>query len=338
MNIQEDTIREIIGNISRYDGDKSYLANQIASLLKEIGVKPEILSNPSRINVPSNLYPLIRGLAMANPTVSVREDGEVTISADEVEVVRSLNDRPRGHVVLNVDDGNISSCFYYEKTDGTKEGTVERIEVTTGKYVNGESVVRTMEGHYSIKEPEYESESYIGEGFYSFKEINEDGIQTGLTGVSISNEPLKAVTRISEASITEQDNYVRTYGLNKQLTADMQKNIPPVVDRSPFISHVFTYYRSNDELEKLTVIDKDSKGTKTGYDFAFGGEHGSDEIVRRGVGTTELGTEEEYQLRRDEFYSNPSRVEVEKEKSPLSRSKIDELASNYFETVGHKTI
>lgn len=299
--------------------------NKIYELFRKIKVSDEILSNPSRDIFPYKIYRIILALSKRNPEISIDEDGSITLKCSNVDVVYSLGEEFRGDVTITVKDGDIKIDFYHKDEAG--KSTIERFAATTGKYVGGEKVVRTMNGSYSLERDD-KPPKYKGNGFYEMKEYSSLGIQTGLTGVSLNNNP-SIYGEITESTLESQDEELRISGLLSPIDEHMQNNIPPLVSDSLYISYVYTYYRNLEDIEKLHVIDQArGRGTKSGLDFSLGGEHGTDRILRNGVGRLNMLSEEDYSATRDSYYQNCD-IEEEKRKSPLSSDLIDKAYEKY---------
>ena len=60
-------------------------------------------------------------------------------------------------------------------------------------------------------------------------------------------------------------------------------------------------------------------------------QHGTDRIIRRGVGTSNILSEDDYNARRDAYYMSCD-IDEEKRKSPLSKESIDKAYEKYHST------
>ena len=319
---KESEIRELLGELAQGNNKKT-----IDELFGVLGVSNDFLMNPNNSLIPYKVEKMIYALAQSHPFVQIDNDGTITIRGTGCVTEYYAGESYNGNITLSVKDGELFIDFYHSDSLDNKN-TVEHYETAIGKYSDGTKVVRTLNGSYSVKRDAREG-GYAGNGFYEFREFNADGVQMGLTGVGINNN-LNNSFSLGESQLIAQDRYLRVYGLHgvEKISAHMQRDIPPLSD-SPFISHVYTYYRDESDIEKLHVIEKESgKSSKSGYDFAFGGEHGSDNILRNGVGTLNMMSMEEYEDRRSSFYINGD-IDEEKRKSPLSSKLIDDAYEKF---------
>lgn len=325
MKINREEVLEILGKIRENSSTGKSVSNEIAQLLMATGVKKGIINNPNSNSIPKEVYAAIQALTEFDK-VTVK-DGRIEIYAPNAMVLQDGEKKPT-EVILIIEDGKITLKQFY-KTD-YNEANLKVTEVNTGRYTNGEEVVRTLSGEYTLKDPSsYASTEYTGNASYIINEFASDGVQMGTRVISGENNPSKSMTSLTAGSLIGQDLEVRRVGLYNPISADNQKDLVTVHDRSPYITGEFLYYRDSREVDKFHVIEN-YDSVRSGVEFALFGEHGTDDIRR--IGVVEDISEERYESERQQFYSDERNIEEAKAKSPLASKRIDESVERFKES------
>ena len=322
MNIETNGIREILANINEKKKSGASVSRYIAELLVKLGVKEEILKNPNNNTTPKELYSTILALSESND-IRITPSG-VEIRAQSVMASQNGEKKPTD-IVLSIKDGDISIKQFYKKDE--KEVKVKSTEITTGTYSDGETVVRTLDGEYSLSDKNPGSREYNGEGVYTVNEFGSDGVQMGTRVISVQNTPSKVIGPLSYENLYAQERYTRSYGLSTPISADMQKDILLSHRQSPSVKGEFVYYRNPEEIDKLNVVEN-YDSVRSGVEFALFSEHGTDSIRR--IGVVEDISKERYDRERQEFYSSKENIEEMKRKSPLASTRIEASAQKYM--------
>lgn len=327
MNISAEQIREILSKINDKRESGASVSDEIAELLMLSGVKGEIIHNPNPNSIPREVYSVIK---------SLNSYSDIKITDKGIEIAATANIYQRGEkkpteVLLIISDGDITLKQFYKEADN--EAKLKVTEIKTGKYTDGKAVVRTLNGEYTVKDDSPSNKNYTADGFYRINEYSSEGIQMGTRGVTTHNDPSKTNNSLDANFLMSQDRYTRTWGVNPQISANLQKNMTIGRDQSPYVKGEYIYYRDDNELDKLHVIEN-YNSLRSGVEFAFFEEHGTDDIHR--IGVVEDISEDRYNSEREQFYSKESNIEDIKQKSPLASKKIDEEAERYKkEAVSH---
>lgn len=315
-----EEIKEVLYKIKECKDTQNSLRQPVDDLFYLLRIKPDIPLNPNYKAIPDDLYTMIVSLANNPESIILTEVDDKIILSLNSDFKRPGHDSHMAQIKLEVSKGGVNAEAFY--TNSKSQKVLRTVEITTGVYVSGENVIRTMEGIYTIKENDLDYNKCNGNGFYMIHEYGSDGIEYGRRGITVANDTEK-ITPLTYERVKGQDSIVRTQGLNRKINANIQKDAATAIYRGSYVTNEFVYYRTPNAIDKLYVVEKDQTGVKArGVDFNLYDEHGIDNINRYGVGTGNVFSEAEYTAKREYFYTFENIASVQ-QKSPLSAVQLE---------------
>lgn len=295
-----------------------FITKTITDLFTLMGVKEEILGNPNKKAIPLDVYSILRSLT-SRALIEVT-DNSIVIKQDNTRFKRSGHLEHRAKVVLEVFNGELKTQAFYKNFKD--DNVLRTCEVLTYKNVDGDEVIKTMEGDYRV-----EANSHYIIGTYLIKDFSLNGLNNGVRKI-ITENPYGFISSPSFDSFVSLDAMVRSKGLEVPINAKTPKDVSLMVADSYVIDDVIVY-RNDNEIDKVHVKLSYFRGNYKEYlCFPCYCSHGIDDLdydYNYFGDDSRLLAEDEFDKTRAHFYASSDIEYTKMRSSKVAIFKLDEI-------------